>query len=163
MSFGFNGSSLPWHLDYDAECGWCVIRDAQYRYVSDACVEGTPEEMRAIATAIRAGESISFKRCRALREGDFYAFSSPRNTMGKAARLPMQQALELAVAIDGALAKEGRVVMGPTWIIVVVRLDNEIEFFEFRVQDDAQHKYDELRKTPHRHAYLAAARSESHA
>jgi hypothetical protein len=105
MHGGFNGTALPWHLDHDAETGWCVILDAQYRYVSDACVEGTVEEMRAIAAGIRAGETVSFKRCRARRDGDSYAFSSPRNTMGREARLPMQQALELADAIDEALGK----------------------------------------------------------
>lgn len=106
MTYGFNGAALPWQLDFDEETGWSVIRDAKYSYVSDACVEGTVEEMRAIAEAIRAGESVSFKRCRAQRDGDFYAFSSPRNTMGRAARLPMQQAIEFADTITATFAPQ---------------------------------------------------------
>ncbi len=47
---------------------------------SDACIEGTSDEMLAIAKAITAGESVNFKRCAAVRVGKTYHLSSPRNS-----------------------------------------------------------------------------------
>lgn len=48
--------------------------------ISDACVEGTAEEMREIALAIKARGSASFKRCAVNVHGEQAYFCSPRNS-----------------------------------------------------------------------------------
>ncbi len=48
--------------------------------ISDADVEGTGEEMLAIAAAIKQRKSISFYRCAAEVVTDGYNLSSPRNS-----------------------------------------------------------------------------------
>jgi len=48
--------------------------------ISDACVEGTSEEMLAIAAAIKTRQSVSFRRCEADHVDNGYLLSSPRNS-----------------------------------------------------------------------------------
>jgi len=101
----FQGQEWPWQLDSDDECDWHVMRDASFAYVSDACVEGTAEEWRDIASALRNRESVSFKRCSVRWSGDTFTLCSPRNTMGRVARLSgYAKADELADIIERALA-----------------------------------------------------------
>jgi len=47
---------------------------------SDADVEGTAFEMRAIAQAIKARRAERFKRCAVTIDGESVAFESPRNS-----------------------------------------------------------------------------------
>jgi hypothetical protein len=63
--------------------------------ITNADIEGTSDEMLAIAHAIEQGESISFRRCAAVRVGLGYALSSPRNSM-YAAIVPLLSAQALA-------------------------------------------------------------------
>jgi hypothetical protein len=103
----FHASKWPWMLESDDEGDWHVLKDARYGYVSDACVEGNADEWRAIANALRLGESVSFKRC-AVCWVDATTFSlySPRNTMGRGAQLSGHaKASELADIIDAALTQ----------------------------------------------------------
>lgn len=91
----------PWQIQ---RCGddwdWYVLLDANYRHLSDASVEGTAEEWRAVADALTTGESVSFKRLSAKKDGNDYLFCSPRNTQGRSARLcGHEQAAKLAEAI----------------------------------------------------------------
>lgn len=99
----FDGNTWPWTLD--GEPGWWALHDANGRYVSDACVEGDDDEMRALAAGLRSGERVYFKRCSAWIEEGAWHFCSPRNTMGGDARLPLDRAAELADIIDSALAR----------------------------------------------------------
>lgn len=69
--------------------------------ISDADVEGTADEMRAIAEAIKARGSVSFKRCAVRVHGDVAYFCSPRNSM-RDAEIPLADADEFA---DKALAE----------------------------------------------------------
>lgn len=48
--------------------------------ISDACVEGTADEMRELAKAIKARGSASFKRCAVSVEDEQAHFCSPRNS-----------------------------------------------------------------------------------
>ena len=48
--------------------------------ISNACVEGTAEEMIAIAVAIKERTDESFKRCAVLFASDGVHFWSPRNS-----------------------------------------------------------------------------------
>lgn len=48
--------------------------------ISDACVEGTADEMRELAHAIKARGSASFKRCAVSVIGETVYFCSPRNS-----------------------------------------------------------------------------------
>jgi hypothetical protein len=102
----FRGSQWPWRLDTDDECDWHVMRDANCQYVSDACVEGTTEEWRAISKALRAGEQQRFKRVGLSWHGPHeFSLCSPRNTMGRGAVLSGHaKANELADIIDAALS-----------------------------------------------------------
>lgn len=68
--------------------------------ISDACVEGTAEEMRAIAEAIKARGSASFNRCAVQVKGDVAYFCSPRNST-RDAEIPLADADEFA---DQAIA-----------------------------------------------------------
>lgn len=102
----FDGAHWPWQLHSDED--WHVLFDADMRYVSDACVEGTAAEWRDIAKALRLCASESFKRCAVratLRDGLVeFALYSPRNTCGGAAVLSGQaKANEMADIIDAAL------------------------------------------------------------
>jgi hypothetical protein len=104
----FSGQQWPWFLDVDHEGNWHVLRDAQYSYVSDACVEGTTEEWLEIADALRKRESVSFKRCSVRWSGDTFTLCSPRNTMGRPARLSgYAKADELADIISNAITEHG--------------------------------------------------------
>jgi hypothetical protein len=98
----FDGAAWPWTLHSDDD--WHVLFDAHMRYVSDACVEGSGDEWRAISAALRNGESESFKRCAVRFDGDDFSLYSPRNTCGGAARLSgRDKAVALADIIDAAL------------------------------------------------------------
>lgn len=98
----FDGSTWPWQVS-EVE-GWCALRDASYRYVSDACVEGSVEEFRELAAALRAGQRYRAKRCSAWIEDGRWWFCSPRNTVGGSAALPLERGAELADIIERALA-----------------------------------------------------------
>lgn len=63
--------------------------------ISDACVEGSAEEMRAIAEAIKARGSASFKRCAVRVNGGTAYFCSPRNST-RDAEVPLADADEFA-------------------------------------------------------------------
>lgn len=71
--------------------------------ISDACVEGTAEEMRTIAEAIKARGSASFKRCAVHVKGDLAYFRSPRNST-RDAEVPLADAEEFAGQVLAALA-----------------------------------------------------------
>lgn len=71
--------------------------------ISDACVEGTAEEMRAIAEAIKARGSASFKRCAVHVKGEIAYFCSPRNST-RDAEVPLADAEEFADKTLAALA-----------------------------------------------------------
>jgi len=68
--------------------------------ISDACVEGTAEEMRELAKAIKARGSASFNRCAVRVAGERAYFCSPRNST-RDAEVPLAAADEFA---DQALA-----------------------------------------------------------
>jgi len=72
--------------------------------ITNADVEGNSDEMKAIAEAILRGESESFRRCAAYKQGDHYLFNSPRNSM-YSARVPMAEARRFAEAALQKLAK----------------------------------------------------------
>jgi hypothetical protein len=63
--------------------------------LGNADIEGTGEEMRAIASAIIAGEAAGFTRCAVSPRPDGFALWSPRNSIGKTV-ISKDCALELA-------------------------------------------------------------------
>jgi hypothetical protein len=69
---------------------------------SDADVEGTADEMAAIASAIETNASTSFHRCAARRVDDGYELSSPRNSQ-QPAHISFAQAAHLAGEIRRVL------------------------------------------------------------
>ena len=72
---------------------------------SDACIEGTSEEMLSIAYAINRGEEAKFKRCAATVNYDGnYNLWSPRNSMQPEV-VTLEEAKELA---DDIIAKLGK-------------------------------------------------------
>lgn len=68
--------------------------------ISDACVEGSLEEMKAIAEAIRNRTKFSAKRCAVYIENNRAFFYSPRNSQ-KHASVPLEFADKLAEEIEG--------------------------------------------------------------
>jgi len=70
---------------------------------SDADVEGTGDEMRAIATAIRARRGERFKRCAIRIDGDRAFFCSPRNSR-EDGECTLAEADELAALIEEQVA-----------------------------------------------------------
>ena len=73
--------------------------------VSDACVEGSAEEMVEIAKAIRARGRYSAKRCAVAIDGASAQFWSPRNSMSDdAGRTTLAAADALAAQIEIDLA-----------------------------------------------------------
>lgn len=84
----------------DDDRDWLSIESCGSERLSSASVEGTAEEMLAIAKAIETGESVSFGRCAAERVNDGYEFYSPRNSaMGTEGLVSTEEALELAADI----------------------------------------------------------------
>lgn len=70
---------------------------------SDADIEGSAAEMRAIAKAIRDRTSVSFRRCAVVANaGDTVEFSSPRNSM-RPGITTLAAALDLARKIEELL------------------------------------------------------------
>lgn len=65
---------------------------------SDADVEGTALEMRALAKAIEDGQPEAFKRCAVRIEGDRAFFWSPRNSQ-RDGEVSLEDARELAAQI----------------------------------------------------------------
>ncbi len=63
--------------------------------ISDACVEGTAEEMVALAQAIKARHWATFGRCAVRVEGERAYFSSPRNST-RDGEVPLTDADEFA-------------------------------------------------------------------
>lgn len=69
-----------------------------------ADIEGTAEEMLALAAAIEDGKSESFKRCAARRSAYGYLMSSPRNSI-EPTLITFYEAKELAADIRAKLSK----------------------------------------------------------
>ncbi len=85
-------------LDDDGS-GWYSIESCGPNRLTSASVEGTAEEMLAIAEAIEIGGSVSFRRCAALETKDGYELYSPLNSMGTNGLVSTEEALELAADI----------------------------------------------------------------
>lgn len=86
-------------LEHD-DGDWYYIDSCGSERLSSASIEGTAEEMLAIAKAIETGENVSFGRCAAERVSDGYEFYSPRNSaMGTEGLVSTEEALELAADI----------------------------------------------------------------
>jgi len=66
--------------------------------LGNADIEGTGEEMLAIASAIERGESEDFRRCAAERTSDGYLMSSPRNSL-EPTLISHEEAADLAADI----------------------------------------------------------------
>lgn len=73
--------------------------------ITDACVEGTGEEMLSLARAIDRGSGDNFKRCAVYPCEGGFALSSPRNST-YAAVVPADVALRLAASIRLAVAPQ---------------------------------------------------------
>lgn len=67
--------------------------------ISDACVEGSLEEMKLIAKAIRARAKFEARRCAVHIENNRAFFCSPRNSR-KNASVPLEFADQLAEQIE---------------------------------------------------------------
>lgn len=61
------------------------------RLSPEACIEGTADEMLAIAVAIKCRGSVRFKRCSVRVEGNVAYFCSPKNSEHDAA-IPLAEA-----------------------------------------------------------------------
>jgi hypothetical protein len=111
---------------------------------SDADVEGTGEEMLAIAKAIENRSDTRFRRCAVSIRGDSVAFWSPRNSQDKGS-VSYTEAVELAALIR----KELQPTEEETYMhldfkvhgILIKNKDNTIipedEFIVFRPHDNA--------------------------
>lgn len=97
-------ASWPWRLRHSFG-DFYVLLDSHDRYVSDACVEGHADEWRDIVDGLRKRERKSHKRCALGFANGSALFHSPRNTMGRDARLPIARCDELADIIEAELAK----------------------------------------------------------
>lgn len=73
--------------------------------ISDADVEGTAEEMLAIAAAIEEGGFVSFTRCGVNAKGTEVAFWSPRNSQVNG-HVTHAEAKALAVEIRAKLERK---------------------------------------------------------
>ena len=71
--------------------------------ISDADVEGTSEEMLAIAAAIKQGTSVEFRRCAAEHVDNGYLLHSPRNSQ-EPALITFEEAAALAESITKTVA-----------------------------------------------------------
>lgn len=89
----------------DAMDDWYVIEREHGGRICGADIEGTAEEMLAIADAIECGESFASKRCAVSRPVDgAVEMHSPRNSI-KPARVTLTAAKALAVEIRRVIAE----------------------------------------------------------
>lgn len=98
----FEHDRWPWKLRHSFGDFWVLV-DANDGYVSDACVEGSGEEFRDMARALRGRWKTSHKRCAVGIDDKGLRFYSPRNTQGCSAYLELSKADELAAIIDAVL------------------------------------------------------------
>ena len=116
---------------------WYVI-ERNGRDITDANVEGTLEEMRGIAQAIRVGTNYYAKRCAvSIREGKAF-FWSPRNSVTKG-EATLGEAVSLATQIE-ALGEPSKLEA------LLTELQDELSFeasTDFR--DGVQHVIDRVR------------------
>lgn len=73
--------------------------------ISDACVEGTADEMLDIAEAIKSRGSAEYRRCAVRVEGDTAYFWSPRNSTAEAA-IPLADADDFAAQVFATLCAQ---------------------------------------------------------
>lgn len=111
--------------DPDSDWDWWVIERAEHdgrmwmeptgpnsaslrcsARISDADVEGTADEMKMIAEAIKARSRFSAKRCAVMVEGEQVKFWSPRNSQ-KDGITTLACADELAKLIETVMAMQG--------------------------------------------------------
>lgn len=71
--------------------------------ISDACVEGTAEEMVELAKAVKARGAASFGRCAVRVNGETAYFCSPRNST-RDGEVPLTDAEEFADKVLALLA-----------------------------------------------------------
>lgn len=106
-----SGSLEDWYLiekaEHDGriwmgrnEYGMCLMSSAR---ISDADVEGTAEEMKGIAKAIRERGGASFGRCAVDATSEPVKFSSPRNSL-KDGEVSLADADALASEIEAKLS-----------------------------------------------------------
>lgn len=85
---------------------WYTIeRAVLFGRISNADIEGSAEEMLALARAIKARGSASFKRCAVLCGLRFAYFCSPRNST-RDASVSLEDADEFADRVIAALGDE---------------------------------------------------------
>jgi hypothetical protein len=86
--------------------GWYVILCGdRLRQIGGASVEGTAEEMRALADALADRRDYSAGRCRVVvPDGHAFVLSSPRNTITPT-EIPMRYAAGLVASIREETAK----------------------------------------------------------
>ena len=78
---------------------WTITDDGAW--ISDACVEGTAEEMHEIARALRCGGSYFAHRCAVSWSNGHAEFHSPRNSSGGISqRFAQVEAMALAEQIE---------------------------------------------------------------
>jgi len=83
-----------------SEPGW--FQGTYSGRISDADVEGEPDEMLAIAKAIRERSQVAFKRCAVSVENGIVHFRSPRNSRRDGVVL-LEDADALAAEIEAKL------------------------------------------------------------
>lgn len=92
-----------WMEPYQSEHGYSGMAMRYSGRISDADVEGTSEEMLAIASAIKQRKSISFRRCAADFTERGYQMYSPRNSQAPAL-ITLDEADALAESITKVIA-----------------------------------------------------------
>jgi hypothetical protein len=88
--------------EWDEQTAPNCFRFMRSARLGSADIEGTADEMRAIAQAIRNRGCASFRRCHVEVLGDVALFCSPRNSEGDTP-VPLADADELAAQIEREL------------------------------------------------------------
>ncbi len=83
---------------------WFTLTDERGLRINGADIEGDRDEWLQVAAAIERGESISFKRCAAIRTTDGWELSSPRNSISPT-KITSAQGAQLVTEICRVLAE----------------------------------------------------------
>lgn len=105
----FNQLSWPWTLrrmgpetDF-----WCLVTVRDDLYISDACWEGSSDEILECVDALRNRSNEYFKRCAVETVDNEILLFSPRNSQGHPARINFARADQLADILEAILWSHG--------------------------------------------------------
>jgi len=128
----------------DVDDGWYALMASSGRVLGGASIEGTADDWRGIAKALREGgdfRSIENYRCACrLDDDEVFELWSPRNTVGMPLKVPKSEGPKLARHIERVLAGVHGVTAQSELERLADRLRKEVRAYTDRAKDSLRVK-----------------------